>query len=493
MLAMKSFVQGSGAPAGRGRLVLAGVVAAMAVVLWPLATALAQDADDNALDRIPAAAIAAPAAVAVPVIPTARGGRNASYFVEEAPEYSQNRSTLVVPVPGGSGPQWVNRLFVDGRSQWDLTDSLTAAHSERMEFFVQNEEAFPAENTLNYDLREAYLSWSPDPDRGWFLDVGRINIRSGVAYAFNPTDFFRKQSVVDETSQDPSVLRDNRLGTLMLRGQHFMDRGALTAIFAPKLYSELPVGQTIPALDPELRRTNADYRAALTASYNFGHDLNPQAIVFHEGSAWAYGLNLARGFGNQTTAYLEWSGSRRNSLVDESMAYAVETGTFGSVSPPIPSDGTRRFYQDLATGLSYTTKANVNFIVEYDFHQAGLSGADWTQWFASGAAAAPGSELVDKLWYVRAYAQAEQEPINRQTLFLRVARDDWPVPKLSLAALSIVDLEHASSLEQLEVDYGFSNRFGMELMYQGTLGKPRSDYGSSPVEHSYLFNLKLYL
>ncbi len=64
------------------------------------------------------------------------------------------------------------------------------------------------------DFREGYLSWEA-LDRT-YLDAGRINLKSGVAVGFNPTDFFKTRAVVEPLSVDPTVLREDRLGTVMV-------------------------------------------------------------------------------------------------------------------------------------------------------------------------------------------------------------------------------------------------------------------------------------
>jgi hypothetical protein len=200
---------------------------------------------------------------------------------------------------------------------------------------------------------------------------------------------------------------------------------------------------------------------------------------------------MARGFGTQTTAYVEWSATRRSSLVTQAMLYGVRTGTFGDPTPPMPTDSSEHLDHDLAAGVSYTTRSNVNFIVEYDLHQAGLSKTDWRQWFAAGTA---GNPLLDgELWYLRDYAAVQQEPISRQSLFLRVAKDNWLIPNLSASALALVDLTGTSGLGQADVSYRVSTRLQLELMLQTALGSRRSDFGSLPVASAYFFSVRFYL
>lgn len=467
----------------KGRSHILALLGAAVTVLAPQAHPQAQQPEDSDLDRIPQGVLDTPAESGSSPAAVAN-----TLYVEEAPEYQTNRHDLLVPLPGGNGPEFINRAFVDGHGGWQYGQSLKVLYSARLDYTTGD----PTRDSFSYDLRELFVSWSLDLQRRWFIDFGRINVRNGVAYAFNPTDFFRTQSVVDETSQDPSVRRENRLGTLMLRGQYFLGGSTLTAIYAPRLYDEPLALTTVPSWsDPQLRRTNADNRLELSASVDFGHDLSPQAVLFRSGGSWAYGLNMARGFGTQTTAYVEWAATRRSPLITQAMQYGVRTGTFVNPVPPIPSELAAHLDHDLAAGVSYTTRSNVNFILEYDLHQPGLSKADWRRWFAAGT---EGNPLVDaELWYLRDYAAVQQEPISRQSMFLRVAKDNWLIPNLSASALALVDLTGTSGLGQADVSYRASTRLQLELMFQAALGRRRSDFGSLPVSNALLFNVRIYL
>jgi hypothetical protein len=465
------------------RVAVTAVLGAAVTILTPQARSQAQQPDDSDLDRLPQGVLDTPAEPASNSAAVAT-----TLYLEEAPEYQTNRRDLLVSLPGSNGPEFINRSFADGHGGWQWGQSLKVLYSARFDYTTGD----PSRDSFSYDLRELFMSWSLDSQRRWFIDLGRVDVRNGVAYAFNPTDFFRTQSVVDEVSQDPSVRRENRLGTLMVRGQYFLGGSTLTAIYAPKLYKEPLALTTVPSWsDPQLRRTNADNRVELSASVDFGHDLSPQAVLYHSGHGWSYGVNMARGFGTQTTAYVEWSATQRSSLVTEAMQYGVRTGTFGDAVPPIPTDPTEHLDHDLATGVSYTTRSNVNFIAEYDFHQAGFSKSDWRRWFAVGMA---GNPFLDaELWYLRDYASVQQEPISRQSLFLRIAKDNWLIPNLSASALALVDLTGSSGLGQADMSYRVSTRLQLELTFQTALGGRRSDFGSLPVSNAYLFNVRVYL
>ena len=83
---------------------------------------------------------------------------------------------------------------------------------------------------------DAYLSWQPHPDR--IADVGRINTRYGVGFGYNPTDYFRANATRSIISIDPESLRQNRQGSVMLRGQALWASGSLTALYSPQLANQ---------------------------------------------------------------------------------------------------------------------------------------------------------------------------------------------------------------------------------------------------------------
>ena len=451
--------------------------------------ARSQGRASSALNRIPEAALGRTTR------PPAANEFSATTFLADAPEFIEGRSRLVVPVPGRPVPTAVNRLFLDSRGLWEISDSWEFVYSGRVEFYLQNEgPAFVTHatglTTINYQFREGYLSWSPGGRRLWFLDMGRINVRNGVAYAFNPTDFFRTEAVVDQISQDPTELRDDRLGTVMVRAQGFIAGSTLTALYAPRLYRRpWSLDHPVSSLDSQIRRTNAASRAEFAASRQLPYGIHLQLLVYREGSRWAYGENLSAGLGNQTTAYLEWSGSRRSALPVEAMDYAMRTGTFRDAASPVAVSLRKTFVNQWATGFSYTSGEGVNLTVEYDMSQLGLSSAQWRQWFAAGTS----GMLDEKLWYLRQYASVQQDPLFRQSLFVRVAQDHWLARNLSASAFCILDLAGGSSLEQGELNYRFSSRLGIDMLIQHAGGSRRSDFGSVPFESAYFLRIKWYL
>jgi hypothetical protein len=127
------------------------------------------------------------------------------------------RSALDVPLPPPSPPGIEQRLFADTRLEWNPVHEFGVTFANRAGLRAGDGIPFPSHSNVRVDVRELFASWRPL--EGVFFDLGRINLKNGLALGFNPTDFFRTRTVVEPLSVDPSVLREDRLGTLALHGQ----------------------------------------------------------------------------------------------------------------------------------------------------------------------------------------------------------------------------------------------------------------------------------
>ena len=238
------------------------------------------------------------------------------------------------------------------RHEWRLGDGLLFDYSGRFNLRAANDLPFPShENVLN-ELREAFVSWQP-AESVW-IDVGRINLKSGVAVGFNPTDFFRSRSVVLPLTVDPSVLREDRLGTLMVQGQYFWTGASLTAAFAPRVTLPTAIyrNNDLPNFDPMLDRTNAQDRFLLKGSMLIAEGFSPELLLYHAANRTQIGTNLTVAVGRQTVAYVEWAGGPDTSLIDNALSYGRETGTLPATSPAvIPVDQTLQFQNQAGGGV----------------------------------------------------------------------------------------------------------------------------------------------
>lgn len=398
-----------------------------------------------------------------------------------------------MPLPSAFQPfNWQERLFLDVRKKWDW-HQFSFTYSGRLN--LRAEDDFPTpnhENVIN-DLREVYVGWKP-LDR-LYLDIGRINLKSGVALGYNPTDFFKTRAVVEPLSADPTVLREDRLGTFMLRGQYLWDGGSVTAAFAPAFEqpSRIYTNVDLPSFDPMFDRTNARNRFLLKSSFNVASNFNPELLLYQEGTRTRFGMNLAESLGQRVVAYLEWSGGRQASLIDDALSFGRETRSLPENAPSVlPESSHESFQNQLAIGASYTTDTKITLNLEYHFNQTGFSRGDWNNWFAAGRGHSASSPIVAELWYIRQYALDQQERISEHNIFLRADWVDAFIPDLELVGFVNDDLYDGSGLLQVSADYYLSDAWTVGGLVDVYFGGKHSNFGSLSQTASFLFNVKRY-
>jgi len=238
-------------------------------------------------------------------------------------------------------------------------------------------------------------------------------------------------------------------------------------------------------------RTNADDRVLIKASFSLFDDLSPELLAFFENGRAQFGANLTHGFGQSIIGYAEWAGGQRANLITAALAYAHATRTIPvSAPPPFTTGAARSFKNDLSLGASYTGESKITFNLEYHFHQAGFSGSDWQNWFAAGA---PHLTPIDaELWYIRGYAADQQEPLTRNSLFLRADRQDAFVPNLELSGFALLDMHDGSTLAQANASYYLSRQWTIGAQVGATFGSKHSDFGSLPDEGSFFVSVSRY-
>ncbi len=426
-------------------------------------------ADENAdLDMIPGTMAVAPA----PPAETAKAGGRLS--LENAAAVTALRGNLVVPLPGRTPPRWGNRTSLDARWQWDLGHDVAVTFSDRIDLYARDGLEFGQGRTAANNLREVYVTWEAAPRL--YLEAGRINVRNGVALGFNPTDFLRAGTAVDLATADPSALRENRLGTVMLRTQFIAEWGAVSLAYAPKLYDPTRIGQGASApLDPHIDRTNAAERFLATLHADIG-DMAPELLLFRQGDRTRIGANLTAPIGQQIVAYGEWSGGDAQRLAAESIAYGIRTGVLPAGVPILPNASLASgFRQDLALGFSWTGESKVTVNLEYLFHEAGFTRNDWRRWYAVGRAS---PLLAGLMWYERAYAADQQVPVARQQIFVRATWPDAIARDIDLTALSFVSLDDGSGFAQVSANWNIDRQWSAAAILASSFGPPRSAYGS---------------
>lgn len=457
---------------GRGLLLL--------VLAWSGA-AIAQSDSDLAL--IP------PDTQSPPKVSQSRSGRN--IYLENALTGISLRGDLPVAAPPSY--DWQERLLFDVRDTWEVGQAAHLIVSDRLNLRAESDLSFPDQESIVNDFREAYLEWRLADQT--YLALGRINLKSGIALGYNPTDYFKARTVSEPLSADPSVLREDRLGTVMLRLQHIGRGGSVTLAFAPRLHRQSPIYSNtgLPSLDPMFGRTNPDNRFLLKSTIDLASDISPELLIYHDSHDTRVGLNLSTTLGQSVVAYLEESVARRRDLIADALEFGRATGSLPADAPdaPPPSPG-RSLKNDLAVGASYTTAGRVTWNLEYHLNQAGFASQDWNRWFGIGSSPATPAAIANELWYIRGYALDQQEQNTEQAAFLRADWTDAFGLNLELSGFVNVDLRDGSGQAQGEANYYISNAWTIELLVGGAFGSPRSDFGSLPTAYSALFSLRRY-
>ncbi|MBE9608634.1 hypothetical protein [Chitinilyticum piscinae] len=315
------------------------------------------------------------------------------------------------------------------------------------------------DNQVN-TLREAYLSWQPDPAQ--IYDLGRINLRSGVATGFNPTDFFKAGALRSVTSIAPASLRENRLGSGMLRGQWLWDGGSVSALYSPRLADQ----RSTAPFSADFGASNASDRGLLVFSQAINDWLNPQGLIYAEsGAAPQLGMNLSLLASDATVLYVEYAGGRAASQIDQALGVA----------------GPQRFQSQLATGLTQTFANKLSVTVEYQYSSAAPDAKAWQ------------ALQHDRQAYgmYRAWAGTMQALTTEQALFTYASWQDFPVTQSELAAMIRHDLTDQSSLVWLQAMYHLEHA-DLIVQWQYGTGDAFSVYGASPASQTIQAMLRYY-
>lgn len=448
--------------------------------LLALACCPAAAQENSDLNLIPGAVQSAPQPDMTP-----KG--HGKYSLENAVGWYVSRGVGIVAQAGGASSPWANRTSFDGLDQWTLAPDFSLTASDRLSASFAKGIGFPKESVRN-DLREAYLTWEPAPET--YLETGRINLRYGAAFGYNPTDFFRARTSVAQSSADPGSTRLNRLGTVMLRGQHFFDGGAVELVYAPKLHAPVALGTLAGPLDPKIDQTNGTDK--LLAAFSFElEEFSPQLLAYYEAGRSKIGLNLSHPIGASVIAYASWSGGNAPSVVVDAISFGKRTRTLPAAVPYLPTTNrARAFKNDLSVGAYWTGESKLTLSAEYNFHEAGFSRAEWRGWFANGAN--PG--LSSLMWYIRGYASDQQQPMSRHQAFLRA---DWSEPfhieHTDLSGFVMSDLVDGSSIGQVSFGYDISDHWSAGIYATGNIGGRRSEWGSLRNAGSFTLQIARYL
>ncbi|WP_035054745.1 hypothetical protein [Andreprevotia chitinilytica] len=396
------------------------------VLSFLFASAFATAAGDADLDALSLADQPAPAA---------EKSSDWRFFVEGAAGYAPLRN---------GGATRSERLSGSVQLDTRLSPDWRLVFADRLD---QNWQASFDNGRATNTIKDAYLSWQASPERS--LDLGRINTHYGVAMGYNPTDFFRANAIRVRVSEDPGSLRENRQGSVMLRGQQLWDGGALTLLYSPKLAEHANDG----SFNPDWGATNGTDRWLASLSTRLSDDFNPEWLVYREaGHEPQLGANITVLLSAATVAHLEWSGGRASSLL----------GQLNGIDDVA-------WRNRWALGATYTTSFKLSLTAEYDYNGAGLDSAGW-QALQVGA--------PQQYGLYRGGVQRLQEQPTRSEWFFRAAWQDALITHLDLTAMLRRNGEDASRMHWFEARYHW-DKTDVALQWQLNQGDAGSEYGAA--------------
>lgn len=339
----------------------------------------------------------------------------------------------------------IGRASIDFSYSTRLTPGLRAVLSDRIDHLYPTEAG--VDSTVN-SLREAYLSWQPEGGNT-AVEFGRINLRYGPGYGYNPTDFFRDGSLRTLTSTNPFAMRENRLGTVMLRAQQLWSGGSLSVAYSPKLEDR----PSADGMSLDLGATNNRNRALIELSTQFSQRLSSQVMLYKEQDRDpAIGASLTALVSDAAVAHAEWSRSSEPTLLNRALGLTTTT------------------QQDrFAGGLTYTTLGKLSLTAEYQYNGFGSTQREW-----ESLAATP---LV-KFAYLTD-AQQRQEMVPRQAYLIYLSQKSLFLKDLDMTAFVRVNAEDQSQLSWLELRHHWP-KFDVALQWQQYSGSTGSEYGIVP-------------
>lgn len=354
---------------------------------------------------------------------------------------------------------------------------------DRASFRLNAAFGFAAENTdhvtlsdnLRLDLREAYLLFDASPVT---FELGRINIRNGVAAGFNPTDFFRAPDPERRPNLDPGEARLNRLGVVALRAGYLWDSGAASLTYAPRITGGRDWLQDKDIWGLHLGASNPRDRVLLSLTQSVAEGISPELFALWEDGDVTLGLGASASVGDRWILYGEYARGRGVGLLDGALAPARQSGT---LAPPLAAAlGAGQGRQQIdraAIGFSYSTPGNLVATLEYHYNGAGFTATDWDRYFDLARLVADNPQASGQLALTSLRGAVMQEPMSRRSLFARLVQND-AFANTTLTAMAAMSLEDHSYSLQFEADHDLTEQLTLSGRIGGNFGRHDSDYGA---------------
>lgn len=408
------------------------------------------------------------AGIAAPAEPQPVGNRDTTLELEVRALQNEGLDGSSTAALRGSA-HWFGHRSLDGEA--DLIFNLRARASKV-------EDVEPSfDESLRVDVQELALSYPATTDL--MLEVGRLNIRNGVALGFNPTDWFKADSLVTTDSQDPGDRREERLGTVILGGIATVGGALYQFGFRPQITDGAnSILTDMDVIGLGLDRTNPSEAVFVKVSPDLGGNISVTGNLLLENGHPGGGFEISGAIGDNLVLYGEAFIQERRSLASKALAGGLGSPGFRGA---VGANGGYGWKGQATIGATWSLPAalvgqeDVSLSFEYHYNGAGLSGGQ-----IDALAAAKGADLA-AAGAIQGFAAREQEPLAREQLFARLAWNDvWE--EADLTALGFYVPHDNSGLVQLSASMPLNDNAEFSVRAFSTFGGSSSIYGANPTE-----------
>jgi len=348
---------------------------------------------------------------------------------------------------------------------------------------------------INFILKEAFVSFMVN--EALFLDVGKIDIKSGVTFFRNPAQLIsnplhlaRKGRISNSASAQSDPYRE---GSLMFKTEYYTSSGTFTAAFIPRIIS--PSEKAEITEQNVLERVNSKNMGLLKWRLMSTGNFNPELVLLIGNRVGASGaLSVEKG---SVIFNLEGSLANHSPVCITSEEAQNKIRTFSFPLPPVENFFIQRdcqvFYMEAMAGFNYRNfKRKYNIIAEYYYNQAGFSRSEWEEYFSFLNLLNDYSNRISPLYKngIGIFAEesrrlaCENVLSGRHYLCTRQEMDDLFLKDVSVCLNYMISLSDFSGLVDVHAEYRLSGR-GWKILagYWTTTGGRETEFGVQMVKN----------